>query len=108
MSVFTPASNARVKDPTNSRWTAAGFGVTKAFEGASALPSVASELAGIITKKFGDGGVLQGETRLDGQFTEEAMRTTLRKRFPVVHIASHFKFQPENETNSFLILGDGG
>jgi CHAT domain-containing protein len=25
----------------------------------------------------------------------------------VVHIASHFKFQPGNETQSFLLLGDG-
>jgi CHAT domain-containing protein len=31
----------------------------------------------------------------------------LRKRYPVVHIASHFQFRPGNETASFLLLGDG-
>ena len=31
----------------------------------------------------------------------------LRRRYPVVHIASHFQFRPGNETDSFLLLGDG-
>jgi len=37
MSVFTPASNARLKDRPDRAWTAAGFGVTTAHEGAPAL-----------------------------------------------------------------------
>lgn len=81
--------------------------MTKAYEGEPALPSVASELTGIIARTPGEGGVLKGEIRLDGDFTQAAMRTTLRKRFQVVHIASHFNFQPGNETASFLLLGDG-
>jgi CHAT domain-containing protein/tetratricopeptide (TPR) repeat protein len=106
LSVFTPASNARLKDRPDRNWTAAGFGVTKAHEGASALPDVAIELNGIISQKPGQ-GILQGEVKLDDQFTEEAMRQTLLKHYPVVHIASHFRFQPGNETDSFLLLGDG-
>ena len=35
------------------------------------------------------------------------MRQTLLKGYPVVHIASHFRFQPGNETQSYLLLGDG-
>jgi hypothetical protein len=54
----------------------AGFGVTKGFEGVSALPSVAAELAGIITTTPGDGGVLAGEIELDDQFTQQSMRQT--------------------------------
>ena len=69
---------------------------------------MSSELAGIISGKPGDGGVLEGEIRLDDQFTQESMRQTLLKRYPVVHIASHFRFQPGNDTKSFLLLGDGG
>jgi CHAT domain-containing protein len=65
-------------------------------------------LSGIITTKPGDGGVLSGEIKLDGQFTQQALRDTLLKRYPVVHIASHFAFQPANDMNSFLLLGDGG
>lgn len=104
---FTPVSNARLKDRPDRTWKAAGFGVTRAFDGEPALPAVASELSGIIARKPGEGGVLQGEIRLDRDFTEQAMQTTLQKRFQVVHIASHFSFQPGNETASFLLLGDG-
>jgi CHAT domain-containing protein len=102
MSVMTLASNARLKDRPDKKWEAAGFGAT------ATLPSVASELAGIITTKPGDGGVLAGEIKLDDQFTQKSMRQTLLKHYPVVHIASHFNFQPGNETKSFLLLGDGG
>jgi CHAT domain-containing protein len=108
VSVMTLASNTRLKDVPDAEWKAAGFGVTKGFEDASALPSVSAELAGIITTKPGDGGVLTGEIQLDDQFTQQSMRRTLLKRYPVVHIASHFRFQPGNDTKSFLLMGDGG
>jgi TonB family protein len=107
MSVFTPASNARLKDRPDRRWQAAGFGVTRAYEGAPALPEVAAELSGIIEQKTGQGGILAGEIKLDDQFTEDIMRQTLLKHYAVVHIASHFRFEPGNETDSFLLLGDG-
>jgi len=107
MSVMTLASNARLMARPDNRWKAAGFGVTKAYEGAAALPSVSQELVGIIATKPGERGVLSGEIRLDGQFTLPTMRQTLLKHYPVVHIASHFRFQPGNDANSFLLLGDG-
>jgi CHAT domain-containing protein len=108
VSVMTLASNARLKDRPDKVWKVAGFGVTKAYEGAPALPSVSNELAGIIGTKPGEAGVLAGEIRLDDQFTRQSMRQTLLKRYPVVHIASHFRFQPGDDINSFLLLGDGG
>jgi CHAT domain-containing protein/tetratricopeptide (TPR) repeat protein len=108
ISVMTLASIARLKDRPDAQWRAAGFGVTKGYEGAEALPEVSSELAGIISTKPGGPGVLQGEIKLDDQFTQQGMRQTLRKGYPVVHIASHFRFQPGNDTQSYLLLGDGG
>jgi tetratricopeptide (TPR) repeat protein/CHAT domain-containing protein len=108
VSVMTLASNARLKDRPDAEWKGAGFGVTRAYEGAPALPWVSAELAGIIATKPGDAGVLAGEIELDDAFTQQAMRQLLLKRYPVVHIASHFRFQPGNETQSFLLLGDGG
>jgi CHAT domain-containing protein/Tfp pilus assembly protein PilF len=108
VSVMTLASNARLKDRPDAEWKGAGFGVTKAYEGAPALPWVSAELAGIIATKPGDAGVLAGEIELDDAFTQQAMRQILLKRYPVVHIASHFRFEPGNETQSFLLLGDGG
>jgi len=107
VTVFTPASNARLKDRPDRQWKAAGFGVTKPHGEASALPEVISELNGIISRKRGVGGILEGEIRLDDQFTQQEMRKALLKRYPVVHIASHFQFHPGNDTKSFLLLGDG-
>ncbi len=101
VSVMTLASNARLKDRPDSEWSAAGFGVTKKHEDNEALPEVAAELQGVEE-------ILHGEIKLDEQFTEASMRATLLKRFPVVHIASHFRFQPGDQSKSFLLLGDGG
>ena len=44
---------------------------------------------------------------MDEQFTARAMRDMLLKHHTVIHIASHFRFQPGNEAGSFLLLGDG-
>ena len=53
------------------------------------------------------GCIILGRIVLDDAFTEASFRAALRRRYPVVHIASHFQFQPGNETDSFLLLGDG-
>jgi CHAT domain-containing protein len=101
VSVMTLASNARLKDQPDRQWLVAGFGVTKKHEDSEPLPDVAAELTGVRE-------ILHGEIKLDEQFTEGSMRSTLLKHYPVVHIASHFKFQPGDQSKSFLLLGDGG
>ena len=107
--VFTPASQARLKDVPAQSWNALGLGVTKAHgERIPALPGVLDEMRGIIREGSANTtGVLPGVVKLDEQFTQEAMLAELRKRHKVVHIASHFQFSPGNETNSALLLGDG-
>jgi len=114
--VFTPASQARLKDAPARNWDALGLGVSKAHgERIPALPGVLDEMRGIIRDESGAGaagpadrtGVLPGVVKLDEQFTEDSMLAELRKRHKVVHIASHFQFAPGNETNSALLLGDG-
>ncbi|HLL14307.1 MAG TPA: CHAT domain-containing protein [Pyrinomonadaceae bacterium] len=108
--VFTPASNSRLKDQPSAKWGGLGLGVSKAQSGFSPLPGVPEELRGIISEGEAaavSGGALAGRVFLDDAFTEESFRTALRQRFPVVHIASHFAVQPGNETDSFLLLGDG-
>jgi len=107
LSVMTLASTARLKDLPDVKRMGVGFGVTKESEGAPALPWVSAELAGIISTKPGDAGALPGEVELDDAFTQQSMRQELLKRFAVVHIASHFRFQPGNETQSYLLLGNG-
>jgi CHAT domain-containing protein/tetratricopeptide (TPR) repeat protein len=107
--VFTPASMTRLKDEPSAQWRALGFGVSKAYGEFAALPAVPDELRGIIHDDgAGDvGGVLPGKIALDNAFTAESFRAGLRQRFPLVHVASHFQFQPGNDTDSFLLLGDG-
>jgi CHAT domain-containing protein/lipopolysaccharide biosynthesis regulator YciM len=112
--VFTPASQARLKDTPSRQWNALGLGVTKAHgERIPALPGVAEEMHGIIREAGSEAGVgaqagvLPGTIKLDEAFTQESMLAGLRLRPSVVHVASHFQFSPGNETNSALLLGDG-
>ena len=107
MSVFTPASHARLKDLPKPNWRAAGFGVTRPVDGFKPLPAVGSELRGVIhVEGSAPGGVLPGTIQLDQNFTRDAL-SGLRQAFPVVHIASHFHFQPGSGAESFLLMGDG-
>ncbi len=105
--VFTPASNANLKDLPSPQWKALGLGVSKAQPGFEALPGVADELNGIIKGGSDIKGILPGKVEIDSAFTADTMKTALRQRYPLIHIASHFAFRPGNETDSFLLLGDG-
>jgi len=108
-SVFTPASNPRLKD-VPAPWRAGlGVGVSKPQPGFDALPDAARELRGIIRDPDStDGsGVIRGRVLLDEAFTESALRAELGQQPPIVHVASHFQFRPGNEADSFLLLGDG-
>ena len=100
LSVITLASTAHFKEHPDKEWRAAGFGVTKGHDDSGPLPAVVSELAAVKD-------ILHGDIMLDDQFTEASMRDELLKRYPVVHIASHFRFLPGDESKSFLLLGDG-
>ena len=106
--VFTPASESRLKDAVSPEWRALGLGVSKAHQDFPALPGVAAELRSIIRREEMPGNaVLSGAVRMDEDFTAEVMFSALRQKYPLVHIASHFQFRPGNETDSFLLLGDG-
>jgi CHAT domain-containing protein len=108
---FTYGSLAHLKDPPSTTWRGLGLGVSKQHESFPALPAVPGELRGIIREEGqGDagGGVLPGTIMLDEAFTTDSMEAALRGRYPMVHIASHFAFTPGgDETQSFLLLGDG-
>ena len=122
--VFTLASRDHLKDPVSPKWEALGVGVSREREVTDeetkksikfpALPGVREELGGIVRQDTSatTSGVLDGKVLLDEAFTTDALRSSLRLRgseqpFKVVHIASHFNFQPGDETKSFLLMGDG-
>jgi CHAT domain-containing protein len=107
--VFTTASLTRLLDPAGRNWRAFGLGVSKEYKDFPALIAVPRELHSIIREAGSSQsrGVLPGIIRLDEQFTLRAFIDGLREGYAVVHIASHFRFNPEREETSFLLLGDG-
>jgi CHAT domain-containing protein/tetratricopeptide (TPR) repeat protein len=96
-------------------WQALGVGVSKPTDGFTALPAVADELDCIITDEQAKPatpnsgcakGIFKGKKLLDDKFTMTSFESSLGK-YPLIHIASHFKMVPGNERDSFLLLGGG-
>ena len=87
--VFTPASYLNLKDRPQASWRVLGFG------NSSSLPEVRNELEAIIRdEQKGTHGVLPGQIALDRDFSEKAFSTVSDQGYPVVHIATHFTFNP--------------
>ena len=112
---FTRADSERMTRVPSRQWTGLGLGSSQEHTvelGGSrlrfgALPGVDEELRAVFGSAGHGSGVLEGEVLPDDKFTKAAMLAALRRRRPVVHIASHFSFRPGDEARSFLLLGDG-
>ena len=89
--------------------TIAALGTRHAIEGFSPLPAVGRELERIVRRDEDDmDGVAPGRMVIDGAFDRFALEDAALDGFPVLHVATHFHFEPaSNETGSFLLLGDG-
>jgi CHAT domain-containing protein len=103
--IYTSVVRERLRETANANWQAAGLGVTRKHGNFDPLPAVRTEMSSII--RTGATGVLPGEVHLDEAFTAQRLKDVSQRRFPVVHVASHFQFSPGTEINSFLLLGDG-
>ncbi|MDP3958982.1 MAG: CHAT domain-containing protein [Pseudorhodobacter sp.] len=101
--LYSPAVPTQFQRADRSAAATAGFGVTLAHPGFSALPGVAQELSII----FGSQGVLSGRTELDADFDERGLKLALLDHPAILHIASHFNLVPGHTDDSFLLLGDG-
>ena len=104
---LSPASIAHLKDQPKNSWEALGLGTTgkhiiNSVEH-NALPFVAEELRGIVPEP------LSGEILLDDAFTWGNVKGRLgrKRRFNVVHVASHFHLDVTHDSSSYLLLGDG-
>jgi CHAT domain-containing protein len=104
--IDTPSARTKFETVDRSDAEAAGFGVTAAHPGFSPLPGVARELEAIFEGSDAS-GELGGAPVLDQSFTADSLKEALKKRPKLLHVASHFKFVPGNETDSFLLLGNG-
>jgi CHAT domain-containing protein len=103
--MYTSVTRDRLRDAAAAQWQAAGLGVTRALGDFAALPAVKTEMRSII--KTSDGGVLPGEIYLNEAFTAQRFKDVSQRPFQLLHVASHFRFSPGTEVNSFLLLGDG-
>ena len=89
-------------------WTVAGLGVSKAHPGFNALPQVPLELESIVRRSNTNDpdGVLPGVIHLNEEFGPDRLKKAIKK-YPVLHIASHFSLNPGNINTSYLLLGNG-
>ena len=106
--VVTPGSPAAPTDASRHAPFAWGFGDSRGVPGFAALPGVEAELREIVRTPGSRRGVMPGDVFLDERFTREAFFGSLESDHrPVVHIATHFRFQAGVPAESFLVLGDG-
>ena len=118
--VFTRANAERMLAPVSPTWTGSGFYNAKEYSlpvrnpdngkmklaGFDKLKNAKSEVEtifGIPPKR----GIIGGNFLPDEQFTKESLFKALKLNRPLVHIASHFKFEAGDASSSFLLLGDG-
>ncbi|MBK1867829.1 CHAT domain-containing protein [Aestuariivirga sp. YIM B02566] len=98
--LYNPASPTSFTPMRRDRIKGAGFGVTRPFPGFAALPGTARELETVFK-------IIAGKPRLDDDFTQKSLAKALSSKPQILHIASHFRFRPGNEANSYLLLGNG-
>lgn len=115
--VFTRADRERMTRAVSLNWKGIGFGNSRAQSvdllgngnkvPFSALPGVQEELEAIFHTGGKAGGIVKGEILTDDKFTKKSFLEAAKRRYALVHIASHFSFRPGDDTQSFLLLGDG-
>jgi CHAT domain-containing protein/tetratricopeptide (TPR) repeat protein len=105
--VFTRARKDRFLIEPKTWTQNMAFGASDAH-GSTPLPGVTKELAAIFGNAAdGRKGLLTGRVFLNAAFTRQAFLATAQIKPTLIHIASHFSFQPGDSRNSFLLLGDG-
>jgi CHAT domain-containing protein len=111
LSLFMPAALGKITQRPNPVWNVFTAGVSKSRRvddgfgtqvDFSPLPGVSRELSRI-------GSVMRtgSATCLDDSFTLDAFKLGLLSQPRVVHLASHFQFNPGSESKSFLLTGKG-
>jgi len=106
--VFTKQSFLWLTKENQPKWQALGFGVSDKRENFEPLPGVKAELEKIINTPDRHTGILNGNIALNDNFKKEIFFNSIEEgKYPVVHIASHYSFNPAQQESSFLVLGDG-
>ncbi len=109
LALYTPAAATSIEHKPTS-WKIASFGVSKGSKDYPPLRAVPGELDEIVLEHNSDKkGVIPGIVVLDESFTPErfAYELTRSEPFQVVHLATHFDFQPGKDLDSSLLFGNG-
>lgn len=117
--VFNTASLGSLKDAAKPNWEVVGLGIStegtvKSSDGRSlrfsALKGSEVELNSLIKEKDAKDteGIFSGTLKINNEFTKEALFEGARAGMPVMHVSTHFYFNPAQEETSFLLLGNGG
>jgi len=107
---FTASSPYLDNQSEKTQLTGLAMGISKRYDPhLEGLPAVPQELEAIVhDAQVPDSGkgVLTGLIELDDKFTEKMLVQQLRSVPPysVIHIASHFVFEPGDSTGSYLLL----
>jgi CHAT domain-containing protein/Tfp pilus assembly protein PilF len=110
LSLFTPADMADLVLPSSVKWTGLVAGVSKAHTvtEADGHVDVFAGLSGVPGELEGVKAAVPGSTELlDAQFTDASFVHALNRSPTLVHLATHFAFRPGDETQSYLLTGDG-
>ncbi|HEV7643514.1 MAG TPA: CHAT domain-containing tetratricopeptide repeat protein [Pyrinomonadaceae bacterium] len=111
--LFSQADSKRMLAPVKQTWTASGFynskeytiivqGKVKRFDALEYAKTEVETIFGTPEKA----GIISGDVTSNEQFTKDSMLKALKLRRPLVHIASHFRFEPGDADLSFLLLGN--
>jgi CHAT domain-containing protein/Tfp pilus assembly protein PilF len=109
ITILTPSSLKNIKDERVKERKILGLGASQGGLGFARLPHVRKEIQAIVNDKDKRyNGLIEGKAFLDNDFTKDVMVNQLKnENYPLVHISSHFKFSPGDETKNFILLGDG-
>lgn len=111
LSLFTPSAAAKLERNPPKEWRALAAGMSKPvkikdgmgnehdFPKLSGVPSELAEVCKTLD---------HSQELLDSDFTVSGFETALARKPSLVHLATHYYFQPGDEANSFLLTGDGG
>ena len=111
LSLFMPAALGKIAQKPSPVWNVFTAGVSKSRSvddgfgtqvDFSPLPGVSREVSRIGTVMRSGGAPC-----LDDSFTLDAFKLGLLSQPRVVHLASHFQFNPGSESKSFLLTGKG-
>lgn len=106
--IFTKNSFVSLTEENQDSWIALGVGVSEKRENFNPLPGVKTELDAIVRQPSKQGGILNGKIELNENFQKQKFFSAVRGgAYPVVHIASHYSFDPAQLDESFLLVGDG-